>query len=92
MEKVIWKLMDKQGVERTKVVADVYWEYLDWSRSLLILAATISTAESPDQESVLRSAFKLQILYNAREALRFEYLLKNCQTEVSDFESLSDNR
>jgi hypothetical protein len=39
---------------------------------------------------VLRNVFRLQILYNEREALRFEYFLRNCTSEVADFRSLSD--
>jgi hypothetical protein len=32
----------------------------------------------------------LQILYNDREALRLEYFLTNCTSEIADFRSLSD--
>jgi hypothetical protein len=82
--------MDEHRQNRAKVVREAYREYLEWAKSLLTLAETCSITESPDQEPVLRNVFRLQILYNEREALRFEYFLRNCTSEVADFRSLSD--
>jgi hypothetical protein len=81
---------DEQRNKRAKEVREAYREYLEWAKSLLTLAETTSISESPDQEPVLRKVFRLQILYNEREALRFEYLLRKCTSEFADFKSLSD--
>jgi len=82
--------MDNQRQNRANEVREAYREYLEWARSLLTLAETISISESPTQEPVLRNVFRLQILYNEREALRFEHFLRKCTSEVADFRSLSD--
>ncbi len=82
--------IDEHRQNRGKVVREAYREYLEWAKSLLTLAETCSITESPDQAPALRNVFKLQILYNEREALRFEYFLRNCTSEVADFRSLSD--
>lgn len=75
---------------RAKEVRGAYREYLEWAKSLLTLAETTSVSVSPTQEVVLRNVFRLQILYNEREALRFEYFFRKCSTEVAAFRSLSD--
>jgi hypothetical protein len=82
--------MDEHREHWTKAVRESYREYLEWAKSLLTLAETCSITESPDQEPVLRNVFRLQILYIDREALRFEYFLRNCTSAVADFRSLSD--
>ena len=82
--------MDEHNQNRTKLVREAYREYLEWAKSLLVLAETSSVTESHDSEHALRNVFRLQILYNEREALRFEYVLRNCPSEVADCRSLSD--
>jgi hypothetical protein len=81
--------MDEHRPNRTQVVSKAYREYLEWAKSLLTLAATCSFTQSPEQESELRNIFRLQILYTEREALRFEFLLKNCTSEITKCRSLS---
>lgn len=64
--------MDEHNQNRMKLVREAYREYLEWAKSLLVLAETSSVTESHDSEHTLRNVFRLQILYNEREALRFE--------------------
>ena len=71
------------------VVREVYREYLEGAKSLLVFAETSSTKEWPDRKDVLRNVFRLQILYNERESLRFEYLLKSNTSEVVTWKSLT---
>jgi hypothetical protein len=82
--------MDEHRQVRAKAVSKAYREYLEWAKSLLTLAATCSINQSPEQEPELRNVFRLQILYSDREALRFEYLLRNCTSEITKCRSLSD--
>jgi hypothetical protein len=82
--------MHEQQRVRTELVSKAYREYLEWAKSLLTLAATCSIKQSPEQEPELRNVFRLQILYSDREALRFEYLLRACTSEITKCKSLSD--
>jgi hypothetical protein len=82
--------MDEHRQVRTKAVSKAYREYLEWVKSLLALAATSSINQSPEQEPELRNVVRLQILFIDREALRFDYLLRNCTSEITNCRSLSD--
>jgi hypothetical protein len=74
---------------QTAVIRSVYREYLEWAKSLLVFAETSSTKEWPDRKHVLLNVFRLQILYNEREALRFEYLLESNTPDIVTWKSLS---
>jgi hypothetical protein len=74
---------------KATIVRNTYREYLEWARSLLTLAETCSTKEWPDRKHVLLNVFRLQILYNEREALRFEYLLGSNASDIVTRKSLS---
>ena len=82
--------MDEHSQVRTKAVSKAYREYLESAKSLLALAATSSIKQSPEQEFELRNVFWLQILFIDREALRFDYLLRSCTSEITNCRSLSD--
>jgi hypothetical protein len=74
---------------RATIVRDAYREYLEWAKSLLTLAEKWSSEEWPDRRRELQNVFGLQILYNQREALRFEYLLESTAPDIVTWKSLS---
>jgi hypothetical protein len=74
---------------RSSTVRDAYHEYLEWAKSLLTLAEKLSSEEWPDRTRELQNVFGLQILYNQRESLRFEYLLESTAPDIVASKSLS---
>jgi hypothetical protein len=80
---------DRHSVSHALIVQKTYREYLELAKSLLALSETCSIKEWPNRRTELSNAFKLQILYNEREALRFEYLLRNNDQELVTCRALS---
>jgi hypothetical protein len=74
---------------QTIMVRETYREYLEWAKSLLMLAEKCSIKEWPDRTLALQKVFRLQILYNEREALRFEYLIKGDMPDIMTRKSLT---
>jgi hypothetical protein len=79
----------KQIESQATIVRKTYREYLEWAKSLLMLAERCSTEEWPDRRLALQKVFRLQVLYNEREALRFEYLIKGDAPDIVTRKSLT---
>jgi hypothetical protein len=71
------------------LVRGIYREYLEWAKSLLVLAETCSIKEWPDRKQVLQNVFRLQVLYNERESIRFEFLIGSNTPDIGTWKSLS---
>jgi len=71
------------------LVRGIYREYLEWAKSLLVLAETCAIKECPDRREVLQTVFRLQLLYNERESIRFEFLIGSNTPDIGTWKSLS---
>jgi len=79
----------KHSAGQTAIVRATYREYLERAKSLLALAEKCSIQEWPDRTLVLQNVFRLQVLYNEREALRFEYLANGDMSDILTRRSLT---
>lgn len=79
----------KHTENQATIVRAIYREYLEWAKSLLMLAEKCSIKEWPDRTIALQKVFRLQVLYNEREALRFEYLIKGDMPDIVTWKSLT---
>jgi hypothetical protein len=79
----------KRSESQLILVRQIYREYLEWAKSLLMLAEKCSIEEWPDRRLALQKVFRLQVLYNERETMRFEYLFMGDVPDVATWKSLS---
>lgn len=79
----------KRSENQLILVRQIYREYLEWAKSLLMLAEKSSIEEWPDRRLALQKVFRLQVLYNERETMRFEHLIMGDVHDVATWKSLS---
>jgi hypothetical protein len=70
------------------VVREIFLKYLKATRDFTVSAERCSIKVSPGQTIALQNAFRLQLLFNDRDALRFEYLLRGDALEILEMKSL----
>lgn len=78
----------KRAKDRASTVREIFLKYLEATRDFTVAAERCSIRVSPGQEVALRNAFALQLLFNGRDALRFEYLVAVEAPEILSMKSL----
>lgn len=60
-----------------ELIRDIFLEYLECKRKFFGIAEACSVKGWPDRKSAILNAYKLQFLFNEREALRLAYLIES---------------
>jgi len=69
-------------------IRDVFCQYIESKRLFLSIAERCSIKGWPDRRAALQNSFRLQQLFNEREALRFDHLMNYHRFTVGDWKSL----
>jgi len=78
----------KRTKDKATIVREIFLKYLEATRDFTVAAERCSIRVSPGQEVALRKTFGLQLLFNGRDALRFEYLLRGDASDILNMKSL----
>lgn len=78
----------KRAKDKATVARELFFKYLEATRDFTVAAERCSIRVSPGQEVALKRTFGLQLLFNSRDGLRFEYLLRGDAPDILNMKSL----
>jgi hypothetical protein len=79
----------KRAKNRASTVREIFLKYIEATRDFTVATERCAVRVSPGQEIELRNAFALQLLFNGRDALRFECLVASEEApEILSMKSL----
>ena len=84
-------MRDSKDIEdRATMVGRIFCEYGKSKREFITIAELCSVKGWPDRKVAIQKAFKLQILFDQRETMRFDHLLSRQAPEIAAYKSLSE--